>query len=261
MRILKELSLFLIIFIYLALGIIFHFLITFIQPNLRYRIISKWTKIINVFLRKILGIRLIIEGKTQYLKERYNFIISNHLSYLDGVILGSLFPVVFVSKLAVKSWPIFGWMTQISGTIFIDRKRKLKSVSSIEEIAGMLKKGVNVLLFPEGTSTDGTRLLPFQSVFFQAPINSGSAIIPITIQYTKINSCNVSLLNRDKVCWYGQVKFFKHLLDVLRLRDIEAKVTIHPKIETGSGLNPPDSRKHLSQISREAILKNFSFIK
>ncbi len=167
MKILKALFLFLLIFIYLAFGLLLHFLIIFLKPSLRYRIISHWTKLLSICLRKILGIKLCLEGETIYLKEGGNFIISNHLSYLDGIVLASLFPVIFVSKLQVKNWPLFGWVAQIGGTIFIDRKRKLSSIESIEEITNMLKRQVNILLFPEGTSTNGGRVLPFQSIFLR----------------------------------------------------------------------------------------------
>lgn len=262
MVILKGASFFLLIFIYLALGLLLHASLIFIQPGQRYRLVSNCTKILSICIRKILGIKLTVEGRVLYLKERGNFIISNHQSYLDGIILGSLFPIVFVSKLQVKSWPIFGWMSQVGGTIFIDRERKLKSADSIEEITNMLKRKINILLFPEGTSTDGSKILPFQSVFFQAPLNSGSSIIPITIQYIKIDSEKLSLFNRDRVCWYGQIKFIEHVLLVLGLRSIEVKVIIHPKIKVNSFISGQlDFRKQLSELLRQVILNDFSFIK
>jgi 1-acyl-sn-glycerol-3-phosphate acyltransferase len=256
MATLKKVQAFSIISIYLIIGLILH-LITFAsKPGLRLKLISRWTRLTCIFLRKILGIRLSINGNIPDRKGL--FIISNHLTYLDGVILGSLFPVVFVSKLQVKSWPIFGWMTQLGGTVFVDRERKLKSVDSVKEIAGLLQNNINILIFPEGTSTNGSQILPFQSIFFQAPLSCSAGILPVTIQYTKIESADLNSSNRDRVFWYGQVNFIKHLLEVLKLKSIEAKVIIHPQIETSYGLAP---RKNLSETARQIILRDFSPIK
>jgi 1-acyl-sn-glycerol-3-phosphate acyltransferase len=257
MAILKKILAFFIILTYLIIGAILHIVTFWFKPSFRLKLISHWTRLICIFFKKTLGIKLITNVRIPAPKG--TFIVSNHLSYLDGIILGSIFPVVFVSKLQVKSWPIFGWVAQLEGTVFVDRERKLKSLDSLEEIAGLLKNSVNILLFAEGTSTNGSQILPFQSIFFQAPLSCSAPILPVTIQYTKVESADLNLSNRDCVFWYGQVNFLKHLLDVLKLRSIEAKVIIHPEIETYSlGLDP---RKDLSETTRQTILKAFSPLK
>jgi 1-acyl-sn-glycerol-3-phosphate acyltransferase len=255
----KKILLFTLLFVYILLGLVLNFA-TLILPQLRFRIISKLTKALSILLRSILEIKITVKGNTQCIKEKGNFIIANHQGYLDGVILASIFPVVFVSKLQVKSWPVFGWLNQIGGTIFIDRKNKLKVPSSVKEISRMLQNKVNVLIFPEGTSTDGTRILPFQSIFFQAPLDVRSGIIPITIQYTKINSQNVSKLNRDRVCWYGQNKIFQHMPGILALDSIEVELTIHPKIVPPPDISTPDLRKEISITAHQIISQVFTFI-
>ena len=224
-------------------------------------------------LRKTLNVKLDINGSIPASKGL--FIVSNHLTYLDGIILGSLFPAVFISKLQVKSWPIFGWMARLGGTVFVDRKKKLKSVDSLKEIAGLLRNDINILLFPEGTSTNGSQILPFQSVFFQAPLSCSAPVLPITIKYTRIESADLNSSNRDRVFWYGQVSFGKHLSGLIKLKNIEAKVTIHPTIDTSTSLSingePSQTidtsspglepRKSLSEAARQAVLKDFSPIK
>jgi 1-acyl-sn-glycerol-3-phosphate acyltransferase len=260
MGIIKLALLFALIFIYISLGLILQVLFTFTQPKLRFGIISNLTKEFSVFLRRILRIDITVRGSNACLKESGNLIVSNHQSYLDGVILASLFPLAFVSKLQVKSWPIFGLMAWIGGTVFIKRENKLESIAALEKIINILKSKVNVLIFPEGTSTDGSKVLPFQSIFFQAPILSRARIIPITIQYTKINSQNISLLNRDRVCWYGQIKFFKHILELVKLNNIAAEIKIHPEIKIESVSGDSKFRKELSRMCREVILKDFSLL-
>lgn len=211
----------------------------------------------NRFLRLIFRIKIIIKGERSALKERGNFIVSNHLSYLDGIVLGSIFPVIYTSKSEVRHWPILGLMTEVGGTIFIDRKRKTRSDDYIRETTQMLKRKVNVIVFPEGTSTNGAKLLPFQSIHFQAPLNSSSPILPVAINYTKINQEDVGLEIRDKVCWYGQVKFHEHLPGILKLDSIEAKIVIYPKIDLANLSDTDYSRKELSESLYRIIEKNY----
>ncbi len=261
MVIFKSVSLFLGIFIYILTAASLHLFLFLISSRLRLRLISYWTRVFNKFLRLIFRIKIVITGERKRLNENGNFIISNHLSYLDGIVLASLFPVVFVSKSEVKSWPLFGLMTRAAGTIFIDRKRKHKSLDYIRQSASVLKNKVNVLTFPEGTSTNGERLLDFQPVHFESPLIAGSAILPVTVYYTKINGLEVDSENRNKVCWYGQMKFVPHLLELMRLNNIEVKVIIHPRIELNSQATSCYSRKQLSESLHEIISAGYPLFK
>jgi 1-acyl-sn-glycerol-3-phosphate acyltransferase len=255
MYILKGLTLLGLIFIYILGGAILRILTSSSE-----RTISLWTNFINKIFIKILGIKISLEGNTTYIKEKSNFIVSNHVSYIDGLVLASIFAGIFVSKLSVRSWPVFGLMTWIGKTVYIDRQNKRKALFSLERMTKVLKNNANILIFPEGTSTDGTKILDFQSIFFEVPLITRSPIIPVTIQYLSIDQQKISLSNRDKVFWYGQVKFFKHLLGLLKLKNIGVKVIIHPKIETKLFLQIPGARKKLSQLSRQIILKSFSSV-
>jgi len=261
MIIFKKISLVLGILIYIVIASGLHLLLFLINPSIRLRMISYWTRIFNKFVSLILRIKVILEGPRVCLNENGNLIISNHLSYLDGIILGSLFAVVYVSKSQVKSWPLFGLVTQAGGTIFIDRERKLKSPDYIQETAKVLKSKTNVLVFPEGTSTNGERLLEFQPVHFQSPLVSHSPVLPVAISYTGVNSQKVNSLNRDRLCWYGRMEFVSHLRKVLQLRNIEAKVIIHPRIELDSHSVSYYSRKQLSESLHKIISANYPLFK
>lgn len=256
----KTIFLILGIFIYIAIALFINILI-FFNASLRLRIVSRWTRIFNRFLRILFKIRVIIEGSHLYLRESGNFIVSNHLSYLDGVVLGSLFALIYVSKSKVKSWPLFGWMTMAASTIYIDRKRKYKAMDYIQETTQMLKRKLNVLVFPEGTSTNGERLFPFQSVHFESSLNVRCPVLPLVITYTKINKEAVNLKNRDKICWYGQEKFYSHLCKMLTLDSVEAKVKICPKIDLANISNVNYSRKVLSESLYKIILPYYPLFK
>ncbi len=199
-------------------------------PN-RWKIISRLSRTFILLLRTILDIKVTVVGDEGQLERGGYVIISNHVSYVDGIILGSLFPVLFVSKKEVKSWPIVGQWTTLCGTIFINRQRKELVPSLIAEISGKLTQEANVLLFPEGTSTNGERMLPFQTAPLAAPLRKRAIIAPVTLTYKSIEEKPVSVSNRDLIYWYGDMNFVNHFWKLLSLRGIEAMVTLQPKIE------------------------------
>src|SRR5690348_3558645 len=123
-------------------------------PN-RWEIISRLTCSLTFLLRRILNIKLTLVGDAGQLEGGGTVIISNHLSYVDGIVLGSIFPAVFVSKREVKKWPIIGLWVALCGTIFINRQRKNQIRSLIVEMSKKLKQGCNIILFPEGRATNG----------------------------------------------------------------------------------------------------------
>ena len=245
------------VLIYSVIGLAFKIMRLLFLSTAYFRAISHWTKIFCRFLRSLLNIQVTLEGDAPSLRESGNLIISNHLSYLDGVILGSLFGLIYVSKAQVKSWPLFGWMAQAGGTIFIERGNKGKSLDYIQQVEQMLKRKVNVLVFPEGTSTNGEQLREFQSVHFQSALDAQAAILPLGIRYTKINQQALDTQNRDRICWYGQVKLPEHLFEVLKAQSIEVTVRIYHKVDASNH----SSRKDLSESLHDVIAQGYPLFK
>jgi 1-acyl-sn-glycerol-3-phosphate acyltransferase len=221
----------------------------------RWAIVGKLTRNFSTLVRLLLNIKIVRQGEPDLLAEGGRLIVSNHLGYLDGIVLGSLFPVTYVSKKEVKGWPFIGHWVTLIGTIFVDRKSKEKVLLVVEEIAERLRQKSNVLLFPEGTSTDGERLLPFQSAFFAAPLMAGAEVAPVTLTYRRINGRPLTNADRDRVYWYGEMEFAGHFWKLLALRSIEVSVTIHPKIEASRYKNNSLGRKQLSQACHEVIAR------
>ena len=222
-------------------------------PPDRWRILSLLTLKSLALLRMIVTVRITLQGDLDLLDIRGAVIASNHLGYLDGFVLGSLFPVIFVSKKEVRSWPLIGSWTALCGTVYIDRERKDKIPLLVEEMVERLRQQANVLIFPEGTSTNGDRLLPFQSAPFAAPLRARATVVPVTLTYRRINGEPVSSANRDKIYWYGDMEFVSHFWNLLALRSIEVAVKFHPPIETARYKNNSASRKQLSQACYNAI--------
>ena len=158
-------------------------------------------------MRRILNIKITVAGDAAQLEDGGYVIISNHFGYLDGIILGSLFPVIFVSKREVKRWPLVGQWTMLCGTVFINRQKKGLIPLAVKEISRRLKEGANILLFPEGAASNGERMLPFQTAPLAAPLRSGAIIVPVTLAYRSIEEQPVSAANRDLIYCYGGMDF------------------------------------------------------
>lgn len=240
--------------IYFGLIALVHVWISILGLPNRWKIISRLARGFTLLLRAILNINVTLVGNEGQIERGRLLIISNHVSYVDGIVLGSLFPVVFVSKKEVKSWPIIGQWTKLCGTIFIDRQHKDKIAGLVQEIGNKLQQEANILLFPEGTSTNGEKMLPFQSAPFAAPLRNRTTIVPATLTYKSVNDQPVTVANRDLIYWYGDMDFVTHFWKLLALRSIEVIVTTQPRIECFHYKDNSAGRKKLTQDCYDRIL-------
>lgn len=240
--------------VFFALVGIVHLWISVLGLPNRWKIISRLNRNYTLLLRLILNIKVTIAGDEGQLERGGYVIIANHVGYVDGIVLGSIFPIIFVSKREVKKWPVVGQWNVLCGTIFINRQRKNQVGALIREMTRKLKQEANILLFPEGTSTNGEKMLPFQTVPLAAPLRSRSIIVPATVTYKAINDQPVNPANRDLVYWYGDMDFVTHLWKFLGLRGIEVLVTIQPKIECFRYADNSAGRKKLAEDCYNRVL-------
>lgn len=171
-------------------------------------------------------------------------LVSNHLGYLDVLVLASLAPAVFVAKSEVKSWPVIGWLTQLGGTLFVDRGRRTHVSRVNDAIQAALNRGALVVLFPEGTSSDGRTVLPFKSSLLEPAAQSAHPLAVSAIQYS-IEDGDVGA----EVCYWGSHTFFSHLLHLFSKRAVRATVCFAPFQRTGC------NRKQLALQLRGEILR------
>ena len=226
-------------------------------PN-RWKIISRLNRNYTLLLRLILNIKVSVVGDEGQLERGGYVIIANHVSYVDGIVLGGIFPILFVSKREVKNWPVVGQWNVLCGSIFINRQRKDQVGLLVEEMTRKLKQEANMLLFPEGTSTNGEKMLPFQTVPLAAPLRNRSIIVPVTITYKTIDEQPVTAANRDFVYWYGDMEFVTHFWNLLGRRSVEVLVTIQPKIECFRYADNSAGRKKLAKDCYNRVLGRFS---
>ena len=234
--------------------VVLHLCISLLRLPNRWKIISRWIRGFTWSMTRILNIKITVEGDAGQLERGGYVIISNHFGYLDGIVLGSLFPVIFVSKQEVKSWPVVGQWTTLCGTVFINRQRKGLIPLAVKEISQKLKQQANILLFPEGAATNGERMLPFQTAPFAAPLRSRAIIVPLTLAYQGIDEQPVSAANRDLIYCYDDMPDVPHFWKLLSLRRIEARVTIQPKIECSRYEDNSAGRKKLAEDCYDRVL-------
>jgi lyso-ornithine lipid O-acyltransferase len=171
-------------------------------------------------------------------------LVSNHLSYFDILLIGSVTPAVFVSKADVRGWPLIGWLTKLSGTVFIERERRAHVGAVNREIETALADDLLVVIFPEGTSSDGETVLPFRSSLLEPALRGGHEIHVARIRY--------GLTDGDagnEVCYWGDHAFFPHLINLL------GKKSVHATLHLGTFPRATADRKALAGELHAAVLK------
>ena len=160
-------------------------------------------------------------------------ILSNHVSWLDICVISALAPVVFVAKSEVAGWPVFGWLAKLQRTIFINRQARHQTGAATREIAGRLLGGDAVVLFAEGTSSDGIRVLPFRSSLVGAvhhALGNGThhthvTVQPMSLAYVGFGGVPMGRGLRERVAWYGDADLIPHLLHVLSSGAVDVTVS------------------------------------
>jgi 1-acyl-sn-glycerol-3-phosphate acyltransferase len=177
------------------------------------------------------GVRIRVIGQRS--RQAPVLILSNHVSWLDICVITALAPVVFIAKSEVERWPVFGWLAKLQRSIFIERGRRQKTGAATREIAGRLLGGDAVVLFAEGTSSDGTRTLPFRSALIGAVHHaladstdqSTITVQPLSLAYVGFRGLPMGRAWRDHVAWYGDADLIPHFFGILAAGAVDVTVT------------------------------------
>ena len=178
-------------------------------------------------LIKIFGIKVNIKGR----KSKKNVLfVSNHISYLDIFVLGSSVDGVFVAKSEIESWPIINKLCKLGRTIFVNRNDIIRVKGQMNRITNILKSGYSVILFPEGTSSDGSKVLPFKSSLLGVIEDKGPQefyIQPLSISYSKLDGIPLEIKFRPFFAWFGNMDLISHVWKFLGLGFSEVNVNFH----------------------------------
>jgi lyso-ornithine lipid O-acyltransferase len=174
-----------------------------------------WLRDASRRVLRAFGVAIEVEGQPP----KCGLVVANHLSYLDILILSAAMPCFFVAKKEIAGWPYFGWAARTGGTIFLDRKSMRSARLAAGEIAERLNLPVPVLLFPEGTSTDGARLLHFHTRLIDPATKVGAPITTAAVRYLARGD-----VEERELCWYGGEGFLTHVWRVLDVDGFSAQV-------------------------------------
>jgi lyso-ornithine lipid O-acyltransferase len=177
---------------------------------------AEWLSGTSRKLLGALGVRIVSSG----VASRGSVIVANHLSYIDIMVLSALTPVVFVAKREVRGWPVFGWFAAKAGTRFIDREKRADVARIGDELAPVMAAGVSIVLFLEGTTSDGREVLPFRASLLAPAIAAGWRLLPVGLSYAVPPGRSAT----NEVGWWGDMTLGPHLVNLASLPWIEARV-------------------------------------
>jgi lyso-ornithine lipid O-acyltransferase len=195
---------------------------------------------------RVIGFRVRSEGEITTGKSV--FFVSNHVSYFDIIALGSILQGHFVAKSDVATWPIFGLLARLCGTLFIER-RSTGALKQVDIIRSRLDRGDSLIVFPEGTSSDGGRVLPFKSTLFAAVEGKAITVQPISIHYSRLNGIPIGRAYRPFYAWYGDMDLAPHLWSALSLGSAEVVIRFHAPVRASTFLD----RKTLARYCHAQI--------
>jgi len=206
----------------------------------------------------LLNVRVHVDGEIA--RNRPALLISNHISWLDIVVISALAPVHFIAKREVADWPFFGLLAKLQRTVFVDRERRTTVKDAAHEIAARLEAGERIVLFAEGTSSDGNQILPFKSALIGAAAlaaeeeGESADVQTLALAYTRIYGLPMGRVARTHVAWYGDMDMLSHVWGLLR----QGPLDVHVRISTPLKLENIRDRKKLAAISEAQVRRNFA---
>ena len=201
---------------------------------------------------RVLGIGVQRRGRQS--RRHPTLYVSNHVSYLDITVLGTLIRGSFVAKAEVRKWPLFGWLARLQRTVFVERQAG-RSAGQRDELVSRLAAGDDLILFPEGTSGDGNRVLPFKSALFSVveswPGPEPLAVQPVSVTYTRLDGLPLGRHLRPFYAWYGDMDLLPHLWQLAGLGRVTVVIDFHPPVT----LADIGSRKALAEHCRDQVAR------
>ena len=224
----------------------------------------RWTRMVWGGLCLLLSLRIRVVGRraggvggrrARREGERPVIYVSNHSTWLDVPVLGTVLPSNFVAKGDIEGWPIMGLVSRIGRTIFVSRQRSTTGRERDEMLHRLMVEGDNLILFPEGTSSDGSRVLPFLSAFFaiakpprlpagkvpDEPLSEAATIAakpgmipliqPVSVVYDQLEGVPVNRARRPVFAWYGDMDLGPHVWQLVKWRSMRATVLLHPPLD------------------------------
>jgi 1-acyl-sn-glycerol-3-phosphate acyltransferase len=207
-------------------------------------------------LARALGIRIVCHGRPAGGARQRNgagvLYVSNHVSWADIPVLGARIRAAFVAKAEVGGWGVVGWFATLARTVYVERERRSQAGEQRDAIAERLARGESVILFPEGTNSDGVDVLPFKTSLFGMTSERPDTIIqPVTIAYTRVNGMPVTRERLPDLAWIGETELVPHALSFMALGRVRAELIFHPPVRAGDYADRKALARHCHSVIAE----------
>jgi 1-acyl-sn-glycerol-3-phosphate acyltransferase len=173
-----------------------------------------------------------------------SLIVSNHLSFWDIVILSSMTDGTYITSIETRDTPFLGQMCKAAGCVFIERRSRAYKDKEVAAVTAHLRQGAHVVLYPEGTSGDGERVLPFRKTFFQSAVDAGVPVLPVAVIYRSVDEDARLDALQDRVFYYGNQPFVRQLWKLLSSESVEVSLEFGAPIQS--------SKRSRSELCQEA---------
>jgi len=211
----------------------------------------------NRYLCALFGIRITVIGKP--IQDRGVLMVANHTGYFDILIMAATARVSFVAKSEVAGWPFFGMMSRLQESIFVERARRSRAGVARDELRERLRAGDALVLFPEGTSTDGNRVIAFKSALMgsvEAELGTDASghmryvpVQPVSISYVGVHGMPMGREDRPLFAWYGDMELLPHLWEALQAGPLDVVVEFHPPLSVDKSGN----RKKIAALAEATV--------
>ena len=240
------------------------FLITYIVTSLciaavtrdrnvrRRRFSANASRYCGLIARVALGIELKVINKPAK-KHDGSLLVANHMGFVDILLLAGIEPMSFITSNEMRETPLLGFVTELAGCFYVERRSRTKILAEMKRLANSLKDGLNIVLYPEATSTNGEQVLPFKRTLMMAAAEAGVPIQPVVINFRSINGEPFNTRWRDAVCWYGDATFAEYFWKTLRLKSLVAEIEYLDIIHA----NPNEERGAIAERAHAMIAAKF----
>jgi 1-acyl-sn-glycerol-3-phosphate acyltransferase len=209
----------------------------------------------------LLGVRIELDGDV--VRDRPVLLVANHTSWLDIPVLSAVAPVSFVAKKEVGSWPFVSALARLQRSVFVDRGKRSAVGQAAGEILARLAQGDTIVLFAEGTSSDGNRVLPFMTSLFAAAKPSGGSereapgavVQTLSLVYTRLHGIPLGRSDRPLVGWYGDMEMRAHAWQLLKSGPLDVKIRVGAPAPLASFADRKDLARHSEAEVREHVVR------
>ncbi len=210
---------------------------------------------------RLLGLRIEVDGEVA--RDRPVLLVANHTSWLDIPVLSAVAPVSFVAKKEIGGWPFVSSLARLQRSVFVDRARRAAVGEAAGEILSRLAQGDTVVLFAEGTSSDGNRVLPFMTSLFAAakPSQKSGGQAPdaivqtLSLVYTRLHGIPLGRADRPLVGWYGDMEMRSHAWRLLKAGPLDVHIRIGPPVPLASFADRKDLARQSEAEVREHVVR------